>query len=184
MTCPRCAYLDVPEYQDEVPVCPHCGTILTEPDPTSDSWLAQWPSNRRSTLANLFYSAVRRGLTEPPAIVEQVTAEIHRRLQWATAFETRQWWCQVLNTLSDDPRGAQTYAAEVLATEHLPRAERERQKQERAKTYIQQAMQGKPVTDKQLWLLRSLGHRGPLPSDRADASMLIDTLLRKKGAAT
>ena len=183
MTCLRCAYLDVPEYQDEVPVCPHCGTILIEPDPASVSWLAQWPTKRRSTLANLFYGAVRGGLTEPPAIIEQVTAEIHRRLQWATNFETRQWWSQVLNTLSDDPRGARAYAAEVLATEQLPRAERERQKQQRARQFIEQAMQGKPATDKQRWVLRNLGHRGPLPSDRAEASALIDTLLRKKGGA-
>jgi hypothetical protein len=183
MTCPHCQYLDVPEYHDEAPLCPHCGAILAEPDPATVSWLAQWPPHRRSALANFFFAAVRRGLTEPPAIVEQVTAEIHRRLQWATASETRQWWFQVLNTLSDDPRGAQTYAAEVLATEQLPRAERERQKQERAKQFIQQAMQGKPATDKQLWLLRTLGHRGPLPSDRAEASVWIDALLRKKGGA-
>jgi hypothetical protein len=183
MTCLRCAYFDVPQYDDELPRRPHCGAILAAPNPVPVSWLAQWPAPRRSTLANLFYAAVRCGLTAPSDIVEQVTREMHQRLQWATDFKKRQWWSQVLNTISDDLRGAQTYAAEVLATEQLPRAERARQKQERAKTFIQQAMQGKPATKKQLSLLRCLGHLGPLPSDRADASMLIDTLVRTKGGA-
>jgi hypothetical protein len=181
MTCPHCQYLDVPEYQDEAPICPSCGAILAEPEPVS--WLAQWPPERRSGLAQLFYAAVRRGYTAPPAIVEQVVAAIHHRLQWATAFETRQWWSQVCNTISDAPQWAQMYAAEVLATEQLPRAERERRKEARAKTYMQQAMQGKPATDKQRWLLGGLGYRGTLPTDRAEASALIDQLLQTKGGA-
>ena len=92
-------------------------------------------------------------MTAPAAIVEQVAQEIHRRLHWVADHDTRQLWCQVLYTLQDDSQGAQAYAAAVLAREQLPKAERERQKQERARLYIHQAMQGKQATAKQLWLL-------------------------------
>ena len=64
--------------------------------------------------------------------------------------------------------------------EQLPRAEREALKREKAKAFVLEAMRGKPVTDKQLYLLRARGYTGPRPADRARASTLIDALLLKK----
>ena len=56
---PRCGCRDIAQYEDELPICPHCGAMLTALDPPSDGWLTQWPAERRSALANLFYGVVR-----------------------------------------------------------------------------------------------------------------------------
>jgi hypothetical protein len=181
LVCSRCGYSELWVYEGELVRCPHCDTILDATPPEPVSWLAQWPTTRRSTVANLFYIAIRRGATSPPAIVEQVADDIYQRLMWTSDPDKRHWWGQVLTTLHDDPRGAQGYAAEVLAREQLPAAEHAAQKREQAKGFVLAAMKGKPVTEKQLRFLRSLGHAGPLPSDRAEASELIDGLMRRTG---
>jgi hypothetical protein len=180
-TCLHCGYLDVPQYQDEIAICPGCGSVRADVPSEPTTWLSQWPANRRSTLANLFYAVIRRGETFPPAIIEAVMADIYRRLQWTSDFEKRQWWSQVLNTLQDDPHAAQAYAETVCAIEALPAAEKAARKAERAKTFMATAMRGKPVTEKQLGLLRSKGYTGEIPQDRASASELIDRLLCGKG---
>ena len=116
----------------------------------------------------------------PPAIVNAVMADIHRKLQCTADFDKRQWWSQVSNAISDDPQAAQAYAAEVLAIEQLPAAEKTRLKEEKAKTFVLAAMHGKEPTDKQLSLIRSKGYVGEMPQDRGSASKLIDALLRGK----
>jgi hypothetical protein len=179
--CANCGYLDVPQYQDEIAICPGCGSVLADVPSEPASWLAQWPANRRSTLANFFYAAVRTGVTSPPAIVAHVTRTLARQLSWTSDTDKRQVWCQVLDALQDGPPAAQAYAAEVLAIEQLPAAEKAARKQEKSKTFVLEAMKGKEATQKQHWMLRSLGHTGELPADRAEASELIDRLLHAKG---
>jgi hypothetical protein len=83
----------------------------------------------------------------------------------------------VWQALQAAPLEAYVYAQSVLDWEALPRAERERQKQERGRHFQQQHMAQLPVTPQQHAVLRTLGHTGELPANRADASTLIDGLL-------
>jgi hypothetical protein len=113
--------------------------------------------------------------------VRWVAADLERRLAWASDPQKRETWADALHALTSDSQRAEPYAALVLYNEHLPREERKRQQHEKAKTYVFQAMQGKPATEKQHGLLRRLGYAGELPEDRADASALIDRLMRQQG---
>src|SRR5439155_23708320 len=180
-TCPHCG-ADICIYAEEQPMCAHCGAILDLPPPTPPTWLSLCPAPKRSILAQHFYNAVRSGVTDLPAIVDHVATNIHRRLQWTSDFEQRQFWGEVVNSFADNPKAVRDYAASVLATEQLPATERAALKREKAKAFVLEAMKGKPVTEKQLWLLRSKGYRGEMPTDRAQATDLIDTLLTRTGA--
>jgi hypothetical protein len=155
------------------------GTSQADPRPTTArAWLEQWPPERRSTVANYFYYAARSGYTSPTAVVQAVAAEVQKRLQWTTDQPRRQWLHEVLHATRNDPDAAHAYAETVLAWEQLPYAERQQQKAARAAPFLEEAMRGKPTTSKQLGLLQSLGYGGPPPTDRAEASTLIDRLLR------
>ena len=172
MDCSHCGYLDVPIIAEEVPLCPGCGREAADADP--EAWLQQWPAPRRSFLAKLFYRAVRTGCDDPPRVVAWVRADVARRLEGSTTSSHDPLFLDVHHTLTTPPASAEAYAALVLYNEHLPRDERQRQKREHAKNYVQQAMQGKPPTDAQLRYLHRLGYRGSPPTDRAHASALID----------
>jgi hypothetical protein len=150
------------------------------PRPTPDTWLSQFPEKRRSLLANLFYGAVRLGLTEPMVIVTHVMHECHKRRQGSADQAEREHWTHVLQVLRENPAAVQGYAQTVLANEQMPRAQREQQKAAARKGHILRAMEGKPASPKQHVLLRSLGYEGVLPADRAEASTLIDHLLTEK----
>lgn len=165
-----------PETADEAPPV---SLDASRPDPTD--WLSQWPAATRSTIANWFFTAVRSGTSDPAAIVAQVRTDLHRRLQWTSTSPQRQLLAQVATALQADPVAARTYAASVYPREQLPEAAKAALKHEKAKAFVLEAMKGKPATDKQLALLRSLGHGGAVPNDRAEASMLIETLLRQTG---
>ena len=143
------------------------------PDP--GGWLTQWPTGRRSLLANVFHFATRKGACTPHAVVAAVIQELQRRLQWGDDPTLR----AVLEQLQGDPAPALHYAGTVITDEQLPYEARQRVKAERATPYLLEAMRGKPVTDKQSAYLRALGHIGPQPEDRAAASALIDRLTRE-----
>ena len=137
-------------------------------------WLTRWPADRRSLLANLFHFAVRNGACTSPAVVAAVVHALRRRLQWHDDTTL----AAVLEQLQTDPAPALHYAGTVIAYEHLPYDARQRVKAARATSYLLEAMRGKPVTDKQTTLLRTLGYGGPQPEDRAAASTLITHLKR------
>jgi hypothetical protein len=138
-------------------------------------WLTQWPTGRRSLLANLFHFAVRNSACTPRAVVAAVIQDLQRRLQWSDDTMLN----AVLEQLQSDPALALQYAGTVITYERLPYEARQRVKAERATPYLQEAMRGKPITDKQAAYLRALGHTGPQPEDRAAASALIDRLTRE-----
>jgi hypothetical protein len=87
----------------------------------------------------------------------------------------------VLDALPNDRAGALAFAQAVIDFERLPYEARQRVKAERAAPYLEQAMRGKPVTERQVAFLRTLGYTGPQPEDRAAASTLIDRLKREGG---
>jgi hypothetical protein len=144
------------------------------PDPRA--WLERFPSARRSAIANWYHYAVRNGASTPVAVAHQVRQTVQRRLQWTSAPTETAYLQAVLDALQTDRAGALAYAQSVIDYEHLPYEARQRLKAERTTPYLQEAMRGQPVTEKQVTYLRALGHTGPYPEDRAAASALIDRL--------
>src|SRR2546428_630027 len=142
-------------------------------------WLERWPTARRSLISNLFHYAVRDGAITPALVVQAVQTALHQRLRYAipprnARDETLYAVWQALQTA---PHDAYAYAQSVLDRESLPRAERERQKQERGRHFQQQYMAQLPVTEQQLHFIRFLRYTGEPPANRAEASTLIDGLL-------
>jgi hypothetical protein len=149
---------------------------------TPRDWLAQWPIACRSLISNLFHYAVRAGAPTPALVVHAVQGALERRLRSVTSPRTAtdETLHSVWQLLQAAPQEAYAYAQSVLAWESLPRAERERQKQERGRHFQQQYMVQLPVTPQQEAFLRTLGYTGELPANRAEASMLIDGLLNAR----
>jgi hypothetical protein len=146
------------------------------PDPRA--WLEHFAPRRRSTIANWFHYAVRAGAHLPAIVVAEVQATIARRLQWADHAESAQF-NTVLEALHTDRAGALAYAQHVIAYEALPYAQRQHVKAERAIAFLNEVMRGREPTPAQLAYLGSLGYQGESPTDRAEASTLIDALRRK-----
>lgn len=131
----------------------------------------------------LLRHATRDGATTPALIVQMVQAALARRLQYAIPPQhaTDETLHAVWQALQTAPQEAYSYAQSVLDWESLPRAERERQKQERGRHFQRQYMAQLPVTPQQQAFLRQLEHQGELPANRAEASLLIDGLLSARG---
>lgn len=144
---------------------------------TGRAWLERFPAARRSGVANMFHFGVRQGHSTPAAVVQQVTHDVKRQLQGATDHARETHLHAILEALQADRQGALAYAETVIAWEHLPHAERQRQKQERARHYEQAYMTTVAPTEKQIVALRFLGYTGDRPANRAEASVLIDELL-------
>src|SRR5438874_3979814 len=100
---PHWGCLDIPQYEGEASICPHCAAVLAEAPADPPSWLAQWPATRRSGRANLFYAAVRNGATNPATIVGHRQAALYRKLQCTTDHDQRMRAGQLLNMTADDP---------------------------------------------------------------------------------
>jgi hypothetical protein len=123
----------------------------------------------------MFHFATRKGACTPRAVVATVIHDLQRRLQWGDDPTL----AAVLDQLQSAPALALQYAGTVITYEQLPYEARQQVKAERTAPYLLEAMRGKPVTDKQSAYLRTLGHTGPEPEDRAAASALIDRLTRE-----
>lgn len=158
-----------------------CSRVTSSTGADPRAWLEHFPAPRRSGVANWFHYAVRAGHTTLAAVVFQVEQTVLRRLQWASAHTDTAHLRTVLEALQADRAGALAYAANVIAYEQLPYDVRQRVNAARATPYLQEAMRGKPVTEKQTALLRTLGYTGPQPDDRAAASALIDRLTQGGG---
>src|SRR5438445_9729341 len=137
---------------------PEATQTVNSPHPRA--WLEHFPAARRSAIANWFHDAVRGGSHTPAAVVHQVYQTVQRRLQWASAHTADAHLRALLEVLQTDRAGALAYAESVLAYEKLPYEARQRVKAERAVPYVQEAMRGQPVTEKQAAYLRALGYVG------------------------
>jgi hypothetical protein len=155
----------------------------TGPAPDPRALLAHVPAHRRSPLANWFHFSARSGATTPHAVCSGVWQTVQRRLQWASTPETRQFLQSVLDMLQTHQAEALAYAQHVLTYEALPYEQRQRVKAQRALQYLKTSMRSKPATEAQARYLRSLGYTGELPTDRGQASALIDALQQKGGSA-
>ena len=159
-----------------------------QPDPTgsppdtpaSRAWLNRIAAGRRSATANWFHHAARAGATPPQAVCSGVWQTVQRRLEWASTPDTREFLQGILDLLKSHQDEAMMYAQSVLDYEALPYEQRQQVKARRALNFV---MGGKPTTEKQASLIRSKGYTGAIPADWADASALIDRLLRQAGDA-
>ena len=143
-----------------------------------------WNTSRalkRSPVANWFHYAVRNGASTPQAVCSAVWQTVQRRAEWSATPESRGFLLHCHEVLRSDQAGALAYARHVIEYERLPYEQRQRVKAERAVHFAKQAMVGKPATPAQLAYLAALGHPGPVPADRAEASQLIDALRQKGG---
>jgi hypothetical protein len=141
------------------------------------AWLDHILAVRRGVISNWFHQAVRGGHRTPQAVL----TAIHERCHWNTSWRGDPDGPTGLQALATDPEGALRYAHYVIMYEALPYQERQKLKAARARTYLKNAMQGKPTAPLQLRYLESLGWRGEPPADRAAASALIDQLRQKRG---
>ncbi|PZA06098.1 MULTISPECIES: hypothetical protein [unclassified Meiothermus] len=135
------------------------------------AFLAYFPAEQRSTGANLLLEAVRAGCSEPHQVVGFALERANRR-HWSEAAHTLRLLAEL------DPEALLAGARWALWWEALPWAERQRLKAERATEALERHMQELPPTEKQLAYLHRLGHRGPVPISRLEASRLIDALLK------
>lgn len=146
-------------------------------------WLEQFPPRRRGPLANWFCQAVRAGCNTPRDVLAAVSMTLKARLnsRWSDA-EDREFFRGALEAIHGEERpAALEYARAVLRWEALPRAERERIKNERGETHRQAWMENQEPTEKQVSYLAALGYRGDRPANRREASELIDNLKRREG---
>ena len=88
------------------------------PDPRA--WLEQFPTPRRSTIANWFHYAVRNGGQTPPAVCSAVWQTVQQRLQWSSARPTRAVPAGRPGYAAAPQPEALTYAQHVIDYEHLP----------------------------------------------------------------
>jgi hypothetical protein len=152
----------------------------TPPEPPR-RFLEHFEPGRRSGIANLFHYGARAGASTPRALCSHVWQTVQRRQQQAQDPETAAHLSHALEVLHDDQPGALAYATDVLHYEQLPYEERQKVKAARAVHFLHEAMRGKAVTTPQLAMLRRLGYQGAVPTDRAEASALIDTLMQRRG---
>lgn len=146
------------------------------------AFLRQFESRHRGYLGCLFHDQARRGATTPAAVLSGVRKEARERFDSPHSSESQRRSLEyLLLALANDPQGAANYAVDVLEWEALPFSERERRKAERDQLHRRAFLAGIPPTERQIAYLHALGHYGPPPANRDEASRLIDAL--KKGSA-
>ena len=85
--------------------------ISTKTSP--NSWLDQWPRDRRNSLAGLFHSAVRRGCTVPGTVVAHVEHQLTNKLHEVSNQVQRFHFKVELEALRTD-QGGINYAESIL----------------------------------------------------------------------
>src|SRR6266436_2790900 len=141
------------------------------------SWLEQWHTARRSLSSNLFHVAVRDGAATPAMVVGAVQAAIRRRLHSAPPFDATDEFLHAVWRARQTASHEECPSVEAVITwEHLPHAERERQKVVRAQHYWHEDVASLPLAGLLLRYLNALEHPGETTTNRAEASVLIDSI--------
>ena len=145
---------------------------------TLRAFLAHFPQNQKSTVANLFLAPVRRGIRTPEGVRAAVYAElresVERAASWGRANERDQF---ILDTMRLDYDGSLDYARYAIVYEQMTTEEKARIKAGRAQEGIDAWMDRQEPTEKQIVYLRSRGYTGTIDS-RRHASALIDIYMR------
>lgn len=145
---------------------------------TLRAFLARFPQNQKSTVANLFLAPVRRGIRTPDAVRAAVYAELRdsiaRAVRSGYSSDRDQF---ILDQMQHDYDGSLDYARYAIAYEQMSPAEKARMKSTRAQEGIDAWMDRQEPTEKQVGYLRGRGYDGPIDS-RRHASALIDIYMR------
>jgi len=144
----------------------------------SGHFLAQFPRNAQSTVANIFCNAVRAGASDVDDVIRWIGVDVIKRL---ANGGTEAMTPEVLEDLQAalDTSEAYNFAAFILWREKLSPAERERLKNAKGRAFVIQRMADEPPTPAQLNYLQSLGCR-IMPQSKLEASQLIE---KYKGGA-
>jgi hypothetical protein len=145
-------------------------------DDGETSFLERFPKYQRGPIGNHFYSVVRLGHTDPDRIIAEVLAIADR--QFASLYlteEKREVFRTLKNALLHDRNAVLSFITQVLERERMAPEVRGQMKQERSRTYQRSSMANLPPTDAQLRYPSSLGYQGNPPSNRLEASDLIET---------
>lgn len=142
-------------------------------------YLEQFPQLRRSLVANQFCFAVRAGAKTVEDVLAWVSRDCRRRITDPyTDDEARDLQRYLLATLEYGE--ASEFAEFILQREKLSPKDKQRLRAVDGQVYVEQHMAGLPPTQKQLDLLKRLGHPGT-PTTRLEASRAIDSLLNRGG---
>ncbi|MFN2510923.1 MAG: hypothetical protein ABR568_05695 [Pyrinomonadaceae bacterium] len=138
----------------------------------TSSLLDRFPQERRSVIANRFFTATRE--CEGAATVDDVLRQVKAAAILRMVIAKREEWSEERNLLSAlETNAAREYAQEVLAREALPPEEKRRLKAERQEHFRREHMRALTPTEKQLSYLKSRGCK-TVPANRFEASQLIE----------
>lgn len=139
------------------------------------TFLAAFPKNAQSTIANIFCHAVRNGARTVAQVIEAAEWDLIQRQEWG--ISEHHCLAPIIKDLHDaviSPTGdAPNFAAFVLWRELLTPAEKEKLKTAKGKEFVAARMAGEPATDAQKKYLRSLGCN-EAPESKLHASQLIE----------
>ncbi len=178
-------------------------------NPNDMAFLDRFPAKERSTIANRFLDPIRDGLgvgyaKSAESVITAVVAECRKKAanaeswaqraeasdtEWAEDSAARSWenaaketrWVMTINAHRDE---ALRLAEYYLTYEQLPRDQRKQASaasRSRAVTAAVEQRPDEPATEAQLRYLHVLGHRGPAPVTKREASKLISDLKAESG---
>jgi hypothetical protein len=160
---------------------PDQGTALRECTPVSGSkaLLDHFPERHRSWVQNTFLAIVRAGASHPDDVLAGVGAKVEadRRQRFGDPDRLERDNLLLARLRSDDAVALATYC---IGYERLPRVERDRLRAVAAEQGQRRWMKQLPPTERQLNYLEALGHSGPSPANRLEASRLIDSLVQRR----
>jgi hypothetical protein len=151
--------------------------------PESPSFLDHFPRHYRGRNGRFFYEAIRSGAETD----SKVCSIVYRAVwDWLTVTELdpdsqeswrefKESWREFKRWLEEDRAGALAFACWCREQENADPAEREAAREKAAADGKREWMREQEPTDKQLALLKKLGHTGEV-RDRLEASELIEKL--------
>lgn len=142
------------------------------------AFLAYFPQQQKSTVANLFLRPVRRGIASPEGVRAAVYAELRDSIDRATRYgSTNERDQGILDQMRRDYDGSLDFARWAIAYEKLTPAQKQAIKNGNAANAISSVMDREEPTEKQRAYLRNVGYAGPIYSKKF-ASSLIDIYTR------
>ncbi|BDG59922.1 hypothetical protein caldi_10120 [Caldinitratiruptor microaerophilus] len=146
-----------------------------------DQFLSRFATERRSRVVNLFTVPARNlRLVSSDALLAHVRQDLDQRIREAMYWGGRDLdaLVEIRDVIEAHPEEARRFASWAISWASLPAGVREQVKVQRAERYRREWMAHQPPTERQLAYLYRLGYAGSPPSNRAEASELIDRLAK------